>query len=33
MGDRKYTFSWELLGDIRTGRPNLGEKVDIKFTG
>ena len=25
-------FFWELLGDIRTGRPNLGEKVDIKFT-
>lgn len=22
--DRKYTFSWDLLGDIELGRPNLG---------
>jgi predicted hydrocarbon binding protein len=30
MERRKYAFSWDLLGDIRTGRPNLGERVDIK---
>jgi hypothetical protein len=24
MTDRRYTFSWELLGDITLGRPNLG---------
>ena len=24
MTDRKYKFSWDLLGDFATGRPNLG---------
>lgn len=24
MPERKYTFSWDLLGDIDEGRPNLG---------
>lgn len=24
MPERKYVFSWDLLGDIETGRPNLG---------
>ena len=24
MSDRKYAFSWEFLGDINLGRPNLG---------
>jgi len=24
MSERKYAFSWELLGDIGLGRPNLG---------
>jgi hypothetical protein len=24
MSDRKYKFSWDLLGDISKGRPNLG---------
>ena len=24
MSDRKYAFSWELLGDISLGRPHLG---------
>ena len=24
MIDRKYTFNWSLLGDIKLGRPNLG---------
>lgn len=26
---RKYEFSWDLLGDINEGRPNLGENVDL----
>lgn len=30
MDGRKYAFSWELLGDIKTGRPNLGDRIDIK---
>ncbi len=25
----KYNFSWELLGDIHQGRPNLGSKIDL----
>ncbi|MBF0464086.1 MAG: 4-vinyl reductase [Nitrospirae bacterium] len=28
--DRKYKFSWELLGDIATGRPNLGNKTNLE---
>lgn len=24
MGDRKYKFSWDLLGNLPQGRPNLG---------
>ncbi len=28
--DRKYPFSWDLLGDIEKGRPNLGDKVRIE---
>ncbi|MEO5357706.1 MAG: 4-vinyl reductase [Nitrospirae bacterium YQR-1] len=28
--DRKYKFSWELLGDIATGRPNLGNKTRLE---
>jgi hypothetical protein len=24
MTDGKYKFSWDLLGDIALGRPNLG---------
>lgn len=30
MNDRKYKFSWELLGDIRNGRPNLGRKACLE---
>ncbi len=27
---RKYAFSWELLGDIELGRPNLGNTVRLE---
>ena len=31
MGDnRKYRFSWDLLGDIEAGRPNLGPNTRIE---
>jgi predicted hydrocarbon binding protein len=26
---RKYTFNWDLIGDIEEGRPNLGAQVDL----
>lgn len=26
---RKYEFSWELIGNITNGRPNLGTQVDL----
>ena len=28
--DRKYEFRWELLGDIATGRPNLGPSMRVE---
>lgn len=28
--DRKYKFSWDLLGDIATGRPNLGNHTRLE---
>lgn len=28
--DRKYEFSWNLLGDIQTGRPNLGPQTRLE---
>lgn len=28
---QKYAFSWELLGDIDEGRPNLGTTVDLEM--
>ena len=28
--DRKYKFSWELLGDIKVGRPNLGNTTRVE---
>jgi predicted hydrocarbon binding protein len=28
-GERLYPFSWELLGDIQLGRPNLGPKTEL----
>jgi predicted hydrocarbon binding protein len=30
MTDRKYIFSWDLLGDIATGRPNLGPNMRLE---
>lgn len=28
--DRKYAFSWELLGDLELGRPNLGNTTRLE---
>jgi len=28
--DRKYPFSWELIGDIQAGRPNLGHMTRLE---
>ncbi|MGE0085552.1 MAG: V4R domain-containing protein [Desulfococcaceae bacterium] len=28
--DRKYRFTWELLGDIKLGRPNLGQMTRLE---
>ena len=28
--DRKYQFSWELLGDTELGRPNLGGEIKLE---
>jgi uncharacterized protein len=30
MSKRKYQFSWDLLGDIALGRPNLGPNVRLE---
>jgi hypothetical protein len=30
MKDRKYKFSWDLLGDLKLGRPNLGPSTRIE---
>jgi predicted hydrocarbon binding protein len=30
MKNRKYKFSWDLLGDIAKGRPNLGPNTHIE---
>lgn len=30
MTDRKYAFSWDLLGDVELGRPNLGPTTRIE---
>ena len=30
MIDRKYKFSWDLLGDIANGRPNLGPNMRLE---
>jgi len=29
--DRKYAFSWDLLGDIELGRPNLGNTTRLEM--
>jgi hypothetical protein len=31
MTERKYKFSWDLLGDISTGRPNLGTTMRVEI--
>ncbi len=31
MTDRKYRFSWELIGDIALGRPNLGHSTRVEI--
>ena len=30
MEDRKYKFSWDLIGDIEYGRPNLGSYTRVE---
>lgn len=30
MGTRKYAFSWDLIGDIERGRPNLGVSTRVE---
>jgi predicted hydrocarbon binding protein len=30
VDDRKYAFSWDLLGDIELGRPNLGNTTRLE---
>ena len=30
MTNRKYSFSWDLIGDIQLGRPNLGPTTRIE---
>lgn len=30
MQDRKYRFSWELLGGLESGRPNLGSTTRVE---
>lgn len=30
MEERRYTFSWNLLGDIKNGRPNLGHNTRLE---
>jgi len=31
MGDRRYAFTWDLLGDVALGRPNLGNVTRIEI--
>ena len=28
--DRKYAFDWNLLGDLKLGRPNLGPQMRLE---
>ena len=30
MTDRRYKFSWDLLGDIALGRPNIGPNMRLE---
>lgn len=29
MSDRTYEFTWDIIGDIEAGRPNLGQNVHV----
>lgn len=29
MSDRRYEFTWDIIGDLKEGRPNLGESVNL----
>jgi predicted hydrocarbon binding protein len=29
MSERTYEFTWDIIGDIQAGRPNLGQNVNI----
>jgi predicted hydrocarbon binding protein len=31
MQERKYAFSWDLLGDLELGRPNLGNATRVEM--
>ena len=30
MGERRYEFSWDLLGNVEVGRPNLGSGIRVE---
>lgn len=30
MSDRQYAFSWDLIGDLKAGRPNLGPNMRVE---
>lgn len=30
MSENKYQFSWDLIGNLSVGRPNLGTKTDVE---
>lgn len=30
MAERRYKFSWALIGDVKTARPNLGPSLRIE---
>jgi hypothetical protein len=30
MNERKYPFTWDLLGDLDKGRPNLGRSTRVE---
>ncbi|MDR3110451.1 MAG: 4-vinyl reductase [Planctomycetaceae bacterium] len=29
MSERVYEFSWDIIGDLQEGRPNMGDKVNL----
>jgi len=30
MAEKRYSFSWDFIGDLETGRPNLGPSVRVE---